>query len=292
MKSISLLLSAVIVMLFSTSFSLKEEWTPLLDNDLSKWRIYLSYRHKNGYKGEVPKDAQGNVIKPVGYDKNEANVFSVSNENGSPVLRISGEIYGCVFTRKDYENYHLKLKVKWGTKKWEPRLDELLDSGILYHSQGECGVDYFRSWMLSQEFQMIEKSMGDYWCIASSQIAIKAMKQPGSDSLIYSRTGDTYTFGTGGRDNYFFCKAGIDAEKPKGEWNDIELICYKDKSIHIVNGQVVMALSNSSYRTENGSMPLTKGKIQLQSEAGEVFYKDITIRSISDLPAKYQSYFE
>ena len=87
-------------------------WEPLLDKSLSKWRNYESYRHQLGYKGKQPTDAQGQLIPPIGYDKNEANVFSVVMQNGEPVLRISGEIYGCVFTRKDYANYHLKLKVK------------------------------------------------------------------------------------------------------------------------------------------------------------------------------------
>ena len=47
-----------------------------------------------------------------------------------------------MFTKQDYANYYLKLQVKWGAKKWPPRLDEPRDSGILYNSQGEAGVDY------------------------------------------------------------------------------------------------------------------------------------------------------
>lgn len=292
MKKLSLLAILLFLSPLITSFRADESWTPLLDQQLSHWRTYQSYRHKTTYTGDVPKDEKGNPIPPIGYDKNEAKVFSVMMEGKTPVLRISGEIYGCVFTRQDFENYHLKMKVKWGDKKWEPRLLEPMDSGILYHSQGECGVDYFRSWMLSQEFQMIERSMGDYWCIANSQIDIKAKKQAGKDSLIYSRDGRLYQLGQGAKDRYYFCKAAADYEKPKGEWNEIELICYQDKSLHIVNGHVVMALSNSSWYDGRTARALTKGKIQLQSEAAEVFYKDIYIRSIKSLPAQYKSYFQ
>ncbi len=80
-------------------------------------------------------------------------------EDGKPVTESVGEIYGCIFTKESFENYHLRLKVKWGEKKWVPRIDEYRIPG-LYHSQGECGVDYWRSWMLSQEFQIIEKANG------------------------------------------------------------------------------------------------------------------------------------
>ena len=37
---------------------------------------------------------------------------------------------------------------------------------------------------------------------------------------------------------------------------------------------------------------MIKGKIQLQSEATEVFYKDIEIRNLESLPAEYAKYYE
>ena len=142
MKSNSLYKPILVIMtlLVFSSFTVgDEEWNNLLDKDLSKWEIYQSYSFSNDYKGEQPKDDMGNLISPIGYNKNVKDVFSVLMENGEPVLHITGEIYGCVFTKQEFENYHLTLKVKWGNKKWEPRLDKLKDSGILYHSIGECG---------------------------------------------------------------------------------------------------------------------------------------------------------
>lgn len=61
-------------------------------------------------------------------------------ENGEPVLKVSGEIYGCVFTKKEFENYHLKIKVKRGTKKWEPRTTLLRDAGgnLSFAEAGWC----------------------------------------------------------------------------------------------------------------------------------------------------------
>jgi hypothetical protein len=41
------------------------------------------------------------------------------------------------------------------------------------------------------------------------------------------------------------CVHLVDAEKPKGEWNTLDLITFNGNSIHVVNGQVVMRLYNA-----------------------------------------------
>ncbi|RDV15305.1 DUF1080 domain-containing protein [Pontibacter diazotrophicus] len=273
-----------------SSFNTEEKWEPLLDKDLSQWEMYLSYRHKDGYNGEAPKEEDGSIIPPIGYNKNINNVFSVVEEEGEPVLKVSGEIYGCVYTRQEFENYHLKLKVKWGDKKWVPRTNKLKDSGVLYHSIGESGKDYWRAWMLSQEFQIMEGHMGDYWTIASSAIDVRAYIPEGDMNTVASTKQPFLPLGAG-TDLSGFCLRSEDHESPAGEWTDIELVCFGDKSLHIVNGHVVMVLQNSRYMDNGKPKPLTKGKIQLQSEAAEVYYKDINIRSLEELPQEYAAYF-
>jgi len=291
-RKIFRLLMAIVVILSFTSFMPKNDgWVNLLDNKLSKWEIYQSYRFKDSYKGQQPKDENGNLIEPIGYNKNEANVFSVTEENGEPVLHITGEIYGCIFTKQDFENYHLTLKVKWGNKKWEPRLDKLKDSGLLYNSIGECGIDYWRSWMLSQEFQIMKGHMGDHWGFSNTAIDIRAFIPEGIMNAVAGEEQPFLPVGAGtGLDG--FCLRNADYESPAGEWTTLELICFDDKSIRIVNGHVVMVLQNSRYVSDSESTPLTRGKIQLQSEAAEVFFKDIRIKSINAIPEEYSELFD
>jgi hypothetical protein len=280
----------IVLLSLLTAFKEKDEWTPLLDKDLSGWETYLSYRHVPGYKGEMPRNPSGTPVTPVGYNKNEQGVFSVIDEAGEPVLRVSGEIYGSVFTKREYENYHLKLKVKWGDQKHVPRQDKLKDSGLLYHSIGENGVDYWRAWKLSQEFQIMEGHMGDYWNVATSAIDIRAYQSEGQMNSVASASQPFLPFGTGSnRDG--FCMRSENHESPAGEWTTLELVCYGDKSVHLVNGRVVMVLQHSRYLKDGKVFPLAKGKIQLQSEAAEVFFKDIQIRSISRMPPAYAALF-
>ena len=289
--STSVALAIVAVAMMSVNAHAKDsEWTYLLDKDLSQWNTYLGFPNPETDIKGLPKDAEGNYTQPIGHGKDEKGVFTVSMTEGEPVLRVSGEIYGSVYTKEEFENYHLILQYKWGSKKWKPRLDLELDTGILYHANGEHGVDYWKAWALSQELQIMEQSTGDWWQIADSQIDIRCEKPEGAEVHIYNPKAELSSFGPGGVG--ITCRRSHDREKQKGEWNTVELITYGDKSLHIVNGEVVMALSNSRYTRDGKVLPLTQGKILLQSEAGEAFFKDIKLKSIDAIPAKYNHHFK
>jgi hypothetical protein len=289
MKLIAILFSVLVSVFVLPSMKKEDKWTPLLDKDLSQWENYLSYRFKDGYNGKIPKDSLGNDIQPIGYNKDSSGVFSVLQEPGGLVLRISGEVYGCLFTRQSYENYHLRLQVKWGKDKYEPRINKLKDSGILYHSIGEAGAEYWRSWMLSQEFQVMEGHMGDFWCQANSAIDIRSFP---SESVMNRVADEKQPFGTFKKGTDFYCMRSGNYESPAGEWTTLELICYEGKSLHIVNGHVVMVLKDSRYTLpDQKEVPLTRGRIQLQSEAAEVFYRNIQIKPLSEMPKAYEKLF-
>jgi hypothetical protein len=264
-------------------------WTPLLDKNLSRWGNYLAYSHKPDYNGKKPVDEKGFEIAPVGYNHDNKHVFSTIEEQGQPVLHVSGELYGCLFTNEEYGNFHLKLKVKWGKNMYGPRVGKLKDSGILYYSIGEAGADYWRAWMLSQEFQIMQGHIGDYWNIANSAIDIRAYQAEGKMNSLADAKQSFLGFGTGNPDG--LCLGSGNYENPGSEWNIIELVCFKGKSLHIVNGHVVMVLQNSHYVNNGRSIPLNKGKIQLQSEGSEVYYKDIQIKNLSAMPKEYQRYY-
>ena len=291
----STLFFALATAMLSSACSSGEDWQQLLDKDLSHWRVYQSYQHTNDFRGRAPVDAEGEKIAPIGYDKNLYDLFTVSEEAGEPVLRVSGETYGCVISNQSYRNYHLRLQVKFGQKRWEPRLEKALDSGLLYHSVGDAGVDYWLSWMRSFEFQVMqsgttEGNSGDFWSIAGTKADIKiSQPDPEKRTYYYDPEGEWLTVGSRGVTN--FCGTE-DHNSPEGEWTTLELICYEGQSVHIVNGEVVMALKNLRYTDKGEDKPLVEGRLQLQSEAGEVFYKGIEIRPLEQMPEKYVPYFQ
>jgi hypothetical protein len=194
-----------------------------------------------------------------------------------------------LYTKQDFENYHLKLKVKWGAKKYDPRRNLLKDSGVLYHSIGESGVDYWRAWMLSQEFQIMEGHMGDYWNIGTSAIDIRSFLPEGEMNSVADAKQPFLGFGKGNSQG--FCLRSENRETANNGWTTIELITFNGKSLHIVNGHVVMVLKNSHYVKDGQQIPLIKGKIQIQSEAAEAFYKDIKIKQLDAMPKAYDAYY-
>src|SRR6187399_3497111 len=171
MKKTLGLIAVTLVSSFAAAADAPGGWKPLLDAKFSQFDVYLSYRGDqimSVLKGTAP------AVKPVGLNPPGQDVFTMIEQGGKPVLRISGEIYGCATTKQEFSNYHFRASFKWGDKKWEPRLTELKDSGILYHSRGAFGVDYWKSWALSHEFQVIEHGLGEYWTQASSAMDIRA----------------------------------------------------------------------------------------------------------------------
>lgn len=293
-------LTSILLLFFSYSYRVENhtekitmngDWEYLFDPALSKWDTYLSFKHQLGYDGSAPKDDDGELISPIGMNTSSYDVFTVIKEGKKSVVRISGEYYGALVSKKEYQNYHLQLKFKWGNKKWIPRKELLKDSGILYHSIGPMGVEHWRTWMLSQEFQIMEGHTGDYWSQGSSAIDIRAYTPEYLMNPMANETQDYLHIGQNGRfKNY--CLRSNNYESPHGEWNTLDLFCYKDRSLHLVNGEVVMILKNSRYLNGNNEfLPLTKGKIQIQSEAAEIFFKDMRIRTIESIEEKLNSYF-
>jgi hypothetical protein len=59
--------------------------------------------------------------------KDPDKVFTVVNDvDGAPAIRISGQHYGGLITRKEYSNYKLVAEFRWGSKTWEPECKQRL----------------------------------------------------------------------------------------------------------------------------------------------------------------------
>jgi hypothetical protein len=80
---------------------------------------------------------------------------------------------------------------------------------------------------------------------------------------------------------------GSTNERPIGEWNVVELVTLGQIAIHVVNGKVNMAATGTRREVDGKILPLTQGTIQFQSEAAEVFYRHLRLKSIRSLPPEY-----
>jgi Domain of Unknown Function (DUF1080) len=264
--------SSILFILANCSPSPSENWEVLFDgSSLDGWDTYLGVRRIEG---------DTTITAPLGLNV-DTSVFKIVRQDGVNVLRVSGEIWGGISTKREFANYHLQLQFKWGELRWYPKENDRRDSGLLYHGVGEHGKgDGY--WLRSQEFQIQEEDCGDYWGVAGAMFDIRASLN--ADSIYqYDPKGTLLPFSQSSPTGRH-CKKYPDAEKPSGEWNTIDLYCFKNTSVHVMNGVVVMVLENSRQSDNGNETELSKGKIQLQSESAEVFYRNIKIRPIESLP--------
>jgi hypothetical protein len=189
----------------------------------------------------------------------------LQDNSGDPVfqvrdgaLYISGEKYGYVGTKREYENYYLDVEFRWGEKTFPPREKNARDSGILFHTTGPDRV-----WPRSLEFQMIEGGTGDIILVGDTSL---------------TRSGETKGRGRFDRlgkgpwkDEIGYRDPDGEVEKPLGEWNRLELWADGDTVRMLVNGKLVNEGTGASVR---------KGRIVFQSEGAELWIRKIELRPI------------
>ena len=91
---------------------LSKKWANLLEgNPYKYWDKYIGAPHATvkGISNIDPK-SDGKNFKGLGLNNDPKNVFEFKTIDGEQVIHISGEIYGALTSKKEYENYHLKLK--------------------------------------------------------------------------------------------------------------------------------------------------------------------------------------
>jgi hypothetical protein len=247
--------------------------------DLSDWEGWLGYADP-GLTYTSP------AVKPLGHDAQAAAMFSVVSEDGAPALRVDGRIWGSLVHKADLADYHLSLEYKWGDQVWAPRLDQPQNNGLLFHSHGQHGA-VFGTWMRAMEFEIMKGSTGMVVPVGDN---IRARTHVARDmTIIYPHR----RFRLGGRGHElknsgnpdWNVENAVDAEKPVGAWNRLDLYVVGDGAVFVVNGVPVMELRGMAAADSAGQRaPLTHGRIQLQSEGAETFFRDIRVEPITTLP--------
>lgn len=280
---IKILLYAV-ALCSATIYSQENKTINLLDANLTYFETFIGVPH-NTVVGLPENTFQSKNVRkgtPLGLNNDIKNIFTTTNINGKTILNISGEIYGCITTKAIYSNYHFSTLFKWGNKKWEPRLNRKKDTGILYHSYGAHGR-FWNTWKTALEFQVQETDLGDFISLNGNSVQpkvdgpkVEIRGDTSANPKKYNPSLDTYFIGKG------YIHAALEPQNPHGNWNHLELFVINNNAIHVVNGKIVMVVENAFNPETN--LPLTKGQIQIQSEAAECYYKEMTLTPITQFP--------
>jgi hypothetical protein len=181
------------------------------------------------------------IYSKYGVNNDVEKAFKV--ENG--LIHLAGESMGYVCTKESYKNYYLRVVFRWGDKRYPPRENQRRDSGILYHFPVDAKDEI---WPKSVECQIQEEDCGDYWLVGGATADSPNENQMHGTMKRIVRTANF--------------------ENPGQKWNTIEVICFDNKSEHYVNGHLVNQAENLS---------IDEGKILLQLECAEIFYKSVEL---------------
>jgi hypothetical protein len=222
-------------------------------------------------------------LKGRGVCEEPDEVFRI--EDGA--IRVTGEGRGYVGTRKAYRDYHLSVEFKWGDR--TDGSGYVRNAGVLVHATGPDGSHRSGAWMPSLEIQLAQGCEGDLIVIRgkdadgntipidmASEVRVaedgKTRWQSGGEKVRYSGRQFWWSkhqpffkekLDTRGRD---------DVASPLGEWTRVDIICAGDRVTVKINGTTV---------NEAVDVWPTCGKILLQNEGNEIYYRNWQLRPAS-----------
>jgi len=270
----------------AAALGVDEGWRPLFNGrDLSGWECYLGVPPPSVDIPGAERDAHGKYLKPLGVNNDPLHTFSVVEIDGGPAIRMTGPLQGGIATLESFANYHLRFQFKWGGRRKDQRTDQRRNSGFLYHAYGALGEVKGR-WLSSHQFQIAESQTGDYIAMGTAAAQIHA-RSTDPKHFFYDQAAGLIAFGNNEPAGPYCNQAGKDDEKPAGEWNTLEIICLGDTCIQVVNGHVTVRVAASQRSDGKAYVPLTQGRLELDMEGWEIYFRNLEIRPITEIPAEY-----
>lgn len=241
-------------------------WKPLFNGkDLSGWTSFFNGRKKDMPIHDLVRVEDGLIhIYPTGADGDKLP-------------------FGYIATEKTYSFYHVRLECKWGTKRFAGKAKAKRDSGLLYHVGKHDKV-----WPLCVECQIQERDAGDIFTVGTR---LTATVDPAKRKKPDDKSGIS-VYLPPGQGGVRFTQGGkgitrvIKSETPETDgWNRVDVIVTGGSATQMVNGRVVNRCTDIRQPgPEDKWAPLTAGRIAIQAEGAEVFFRAIEIRPMDGGP--------
>jgi hypothetical protein len=252
-------------------------WRPLFNGtDLNGWSIQFRGKAKNEDAAHLIQIKDGMLHFYAGAEADSAQPF------------------GYIATEKEYANYKLRLEFKWGEKKFVPRTKSRRDSGLLYHVAAHDKV-----WPDSVEYQIQENDVGDIYAV-STRVTASVDSKTTNINITISTNRTTGVIRTNqsavpvfraaeeGGVPYVQGAVGTSLRVVRQSmhehdgWNTAEIEVHGDRATHWVNGKLVNGCRQIQQSANGEWTPLTHGRIALQLEGAEIFYRHIEIQELKE----------
>lgn len=178
--------------------------------------------------------------------------------------------HGMAYTKKTFSKFILRFDYKWGSKtannfdKWQ------YDAGVYYHVVNDKiwpeGIEYqVRYDHLNNRNHTGDLIGKNYLWFPSDDTKDATFLHPNKGGK--AKPAEGWMHLASPTENYH----ALD-----GEWNHCEVIVMGNEyTIHKLNGEVVNIAQD---------LPLSAGKIGFQSETAEIFYRNIEIKELDEIP--------
>ncbi len=238
-----------------------ERWVPLFNGrNLDGWYTFLQKHGKNRDPDRVVTIEDGVI-----------HLYKDATEASNVVM-------GYIGTDREFGRYHLRLQYKWGAKKFEPRYKLKRDAGLYYHILGPDAV-----WPRALQYQIEQTNVGDLITLYGMTV------DTWIDPKTHAETMPTFLDPKQGGQERVMGSRGIVYQKHLAGtfeidgWNTVEVIARGDTVVHILNGQVVNRAQNVRLvdpERPDSSRPISRGRIALEIEAAEIFYRNIELKNL------------
>ncbi len=203
------------------------------------------------------------------------------------MVQVTGQGSGYLATRHQYRDYRLSLEYRWGMRTDGSKY--VRNSGVLLHAVGPDG-GAGGTWMTSLEVQLAQGCEGDLIVIrgkdASGQVIPATIT---SDTRLaddrrtrWSPTGTPTKYAGKqfwwsqhevGFKELLDTRGKDDVASPLGQWTKVECVCTGNRVTVKINGTTV----NECYDVFPAA-----GKILLQNESNEIFFRNIVLNPLGD----------
>lgn len=203
-------------------------------------------------------------------------------------LHLSGNGDGYVATEKPYRDYHLSVEYRWGKRH---KGKYVRNSGILLHATGPDG-NAGGAWPSCIECQLAQGCVGDLILIRGKDEAGREIPVRLTAETELAPDGRRHRWKAGGEkksfppmrgqfwwskhdwdfEEFLDTRGRDDVESPVGEWTKVECLADGSELTIKVNGETVNHVSDV--------FPAA-GKILLQTEGSEIFFRNVEIRPLT-----------